>query len=372
MSDYLANVDEIVTNITARDAATVDREGAFPRATIDALGKAGLLGLISAKEVGGMGLGPRDAAAVVERLARACGSSAMVVCMHYCATAVLEQHGPESVRKDIAKGQHLSTLAFSEAGSRSHFWAPMSTAKKTAKGIQLDAKKSWVTSANNADSYVWSSQPLAAEGASTIWWVPQKSEGMQVPRAFDGMGLRGNDSTPVTAEGVVIPEENRLGPDGGGFDVMMQIVLPYFNVMNAACSVGLMEAAVAGTAKHVSETRYAHLDSALRELPTIRNYVARMRCRTDQTRTLWLDTLSAMESNRPDVMLRVLESKTVAGENALEVVSTAMRVCGGAAYRRDVGVERIFRDAQAASVMAPTTDVLYDFIGKAVCGMDLF
>jgi alkylation response protein AidB-like acyl-CoA dehydrogenase len=49
-----------------------------------------------------------------------------------------------------------------------------------------------------------------------------------------------------------------------------------------------------------------------------------------------------------------------------------MRVCGGAAFRKDLAVERNFRDAHAAGVMGPTTDVLYDFIGKAVCGQPLF
>ena len=79
-----------------------------------------------------------------------------------------------------------------------------------------------------------------------------------------------------------------------------------------------------------------------------------------------------MQANRADAMLRVLEVKAAAGETALEVTDLAMRVCGGAAFRKDVGVERQFRDARAASVMAPTTDVLYDFIGKAVCGLPLF
>jgi alkylation response protein AidB-like acyl-CoA dehydrogenase len=71
-------------------------------------------------------------------------------------------------------------------------------------------------------------------------------------------------------------------------------------------------------------------------------------------------------------MLRVLEVKAAAGETAGRVLDTAMRVCGGASFRKEVGVERIFRDARAAGIMAPTTDVLYDFIGKAVTGMDLF
>ena len=97
-----------------------------------------------------------------------------------------------------------------------------------------------------------------------------------------------------------------------------------------------------------------------------------MRIQTDMARGLWLDTLQAIAAGRPDTMLRVLEVKAAAGESALEVAALGMRVCGGAAYRREVGVERLFRDAQAASVMAPTTDVLYDFIGKAVTGLPLF
>jgi len=111
---------------------------------------------------------------------------------------------------------------------------------------------------------------------------------------------------------------------------------------------------------------------ALADLATIRAYVARMRVKTDMARALLLDAIEAVEVGREDAMLRVLECKAAAGETALEVLQTAMRVCGGAAYRKDVGVERYFRDAQAASVMAPTTDQLYDFIGKAACGLPLF
>ena len=97
-----------------------------------------------------------------------------------------------------------------------------------------------------------------------------------------------------------------------------------------------------------------------------------MRVKTDMARTLLDDTISALETGRSDAMLRVLSCKAAAGEAAIEVVETAMRVCGGAAFRKDLAVERYFRDAHAAGVMGPTTDVLYDFIGKAVCGMPLF
>ena len=372
VSDYSATLERICTETVAPDAPNVDQHGAFPDRSLKTLAQAGLLGAVSAAEVGGLNLGHRGAAAIVGRLAQDCASTAMVVCMHYCGTAVLEAHAPRQIRTAAASGSHLSTLAFSEAGSRSHFWAPVSTARRDGDDVVLDARKSWITSASKATSYVWSSRPLQADGLSTLWLVPADTAGVRVQGPFDGLGLRGNDSSPVSANGARIPAAAMLGEDGKGFDSMMGIVLPLFNVLNAACSVGIMEAAVQRTAQHASGTRYAHLDSALADLPTIRSYIARMRIQTDMARTLLDDTIVALETSRPDAMLRVLSCKAAAGETAGEVVDTAMRVCGGAAFRKDIAVERYFRDAHAAGVMGPTTDVLYDFIGKAVCGMPLF
>jgi alkylation response protein AidB-like acyl-CoA dehydrogenase len=123
---------------------------------------------------------------------------------------------------------------------------------------------------------------------------------------------------------------------------------------------------------HVGLSKLEHLQTALNDLPTIRAYLARAQIRTNMTRTLRDDTLAALANNRPDAMLRVMEVKAAAAEAALEVTDIAMRVCGGAAFRKDVGIERYFRDARAASVMAPTSDVLFDFIGKAICGLPVF
>jgi alkylation response protein AidB-like acyl-CoA dehydrogenase len=296
----------------------------------------------------------------------------MVVCMHYAGTAVIEAHGSQAVREAIARGEHITTLAFSEQGSRSHFWAPTSTAHQMKSDVRLEAQKSWITSAGQADSYVWSSRPLTAEGQSTIWLVPAETAGLTIPFQFDGMGLRGNHSSPIKAEGVIIPAENMLGTDGDGFNVMMGIVLPYFQLMNAGFSIGTMEAATTKAIGHVTGTQLEHLSRSLADLPTVRAYLSRMRIKTDMCRALLLDALAALEGGREDSMLRVLEVKAAAGEASTEVTDLAMRVCGGAAFRKEVGVERHFRDARAATVMAPTTDVLYDFIGKAVCGIPLF
>ena len=369
---WLTLLEPIIQTIIAPAAAEIDRTGAYPREALTAMGKAGLLGLVSHKEVGGLGQGHRAAAQVVERIARECASTAMVVCMHYCGTAVIESFGPRVIREALARGEHITTLAFSEAGSRSHFWAPLSTATRVGDHVRLDAKKSWVTSAGQADSYVWSSSPLMAEGASSIWLVPANTEGLRVDTPFDGMGMRGNFSSPVTAEIVCVAADALLGADGKGFDVMMGVVLPYFQVMNAACSLGIVESAMQKAAAHLSQTKLIHLNQSLNESPTNRAYLAKAKIKADMLRTLLDDTLSALESGREDAMLRVLQIKAAGGETATEVTDIAMRLCGGAAFRKEVGVERNFRDARASTVMAPTADALYDFIGKALTGLPLF
>jgi alkylation response protein AidB-like acyl-CoA dehydrogenase len=295
----------------------------------------------------------------------------MVVLMHYAATAVVESQGPEDIRTAIARGRHLSTLAFSEKGSRSHFWTPMGHARAEGDDVVLNAKKSWVTSAAHADSYIWSSRPLSADGPMTLWLVPAATPGLERGGSFDGLGLRGNGSVPVTADDVRIPRSAQLGEDGAGLDLALAVVLPWFLVLSAAFSLGLMEATTTETGRHLAETRLEHLDRRLIDLPLPRADYARMRLITDTVGAFVGDTLAALESGRPDATLRVLEVKAMAAEAALAVTDLAMKLCGGAAFRKELGIERRLRDAQAARVMAPTTDALLDFIGRAVGGLEL-
>jgi alkylation response protein AidB-like acyl-CoA dehydrogenase len=371
MIDHLDALQRVIDDVVAPSAPDVDHDGTFPRASIDALAAAGLLGLTTSAELGGGGQGMRQAAEVIERLAGACGSTAMIVLMHYTAAAALEGHGPEAVRKAVAAGQHLSTLAFSEAGSRSHFWASQGTATPDGAGVRLDASKSWVTAAGHADSYVWSSRPVAAEGPMTLWLVPATASGLVQPGGFDGLGLRGNSSTPVTAEGVRVTTSDMLGDDGAGLDVALTEILPWFLVLSGAFSLGLMESVTAATGTHLTSTRLEHLDQTLAQQPLPRVDHARMRLLTDQVTAFLADTLLALETERPDAMLRVLEVKAAAGEAAVTVTDLAMKVCGGAAFRKELAIERAFRDSRAARVMAPTTDALLDFVGRAINGLPL-
>ena len=375
----VANAKHIADRVLAPAAWQNDKEGRFSTEAVAALGPAGLLGLMLPAAVGGSALGPRSFAAVVATLAEADASVAMVYLMHVNAAATMAAARPgaavEPILKEIAAGRHLSTLAFSEAGSRSHFWAPVSRARRNAAGVHITAKKSWVTSADHAQSYVVSSLAPEAQGPteSTLYLVPKGARGLSVAGPWDGLGLRANASAPMTLDDCAVAPAYQLTEDGAGFQAMLQVVLPLFNLGTAAVALGLCRAAVAATAAHLKNARFEHLGQSLGEsLPTLRAQLATMQIDTDGLSARVDDVVDHLERPREATMLRVLESKAAAADVAISVTSTAMRVCGGAAFSKHMNVERLFRDAHAGAVMAPTSDVLREFIGKAVLGIPLF
>jgi alkylation response protein AidB-like acyl-CoA dehydrogenase len=370
---------EIADHVLAPVASQNDKQGRFSTEAVEALGKGGLLGLMLPIELGGAALGPRTFAGVTATLAEADASAAMVYLMHVCAAASIVAARSEAsvgkTLKEIAAGRILATLAFSESGSRSHFWAPVSRATRNGAGVTLTAKKSWVTSAGHAHCYVVSS--LAPDGKgpteSTLYLVPAQTPGLSVAGPWDGLGLRANASAPMVLEACAIPLELQLTEDGAGFPAMMNVILPLFNLGAAAVALGLCRAAVAATAKHLNTARFEHLGQSLGEsLPTLRAQIAEMQIDTDGLAARIDDLIDHLEQPRETTLLRVLETKAAAGDVAIKVTSTAMRVCGGAAFSKHTGVERLFRDAHAGAVMAPTGDALREFIGRAVLGLPLF
>lgn len=379
--EAISRAREIGSGVLTPAAAQNDKTGRFSTEAIGALGKSGLLGLTLPAELGGMGLGPRTFAAVTAALAEADASVAMVYLMHILAAAEMSAARPGAAQavtpilKKIAAGGHLSTLAFSEAGSRSHFWTPISRARRNGSGVRISAKKSWVTSAGHAQSYVVSS--LAPDGSgptdSTLYLVAADTPGVSVAGPWDGLGLRANASAPITLEDCEVPASYQLTDDSAGFQAMLNVILPLFNLGTACVALGLCRAAIAGTTAHLKNARFEHLGQSLGEsLPTLRAQLAAMQIDTDGLSARIDDLIDHLEKPRETTMLRVLETKAAAGDVAISVTSTAMRICGGAAFSKHMNIERLFRDAHAGAVMAPTGDVLREFIARAVLGMPLF
>ncbi len=240
--------------------------------------------------------------------------------------------------------------------------------------MRISAQKSFVTSAGHADGYVVSTLASAATQPieSSLYLVLKGDEGVAVSGAWRGLGLRGNASAPMTLDNVSVGADRALTADGKGLDMMLGTVLPLFQVGSAAVGIGIAEAAVQKTIGHMTHARFEESNSSLADLPTLRAQIARMRIETDRARAHLGAVLDSLESPGPATQLMVLEAKASGTETAVTVTEMAMRTCGGAAFGGAHGIERLFRDARAPIVMAPTSDVAYEFIGRALCGMEVF
>ncbi|MGB7346844.1 MAG: acyl-CoA dehydrogenase family protein [Pirellulaceae bacterium] len=377
-TDQQAVVDKatsIADAVIATHAADVDEQGRFPAESMQALADAGFYGLLVPEELGGMQQSLRVLAAVVEQIACRCASTAMVYMMHCsgvsCYLADSEKFA--DVLRDCVAGKHLSTLAFSEKGSRSQFWAPVSkSVAKDDNTVLLSAEKSWVTSAGFADGIVSSAGSLDGTGAS-LYLVCKDDSGLTISGGWNSLGMRGNQSNPMTYENIELDLATRLiGSEGKGSDMMLGAALPTFLACQAGIGIGIAQSAFLAAQKHVTAAQFQHTGTRLMDLPNIRANLAQMKLETDKARAYLSITLDKMENSDPDAMLHVLAIKASSGETAVAVCDLAMRTCGGAAFSKHLGIERAFRDSRAAIVMAPTTDHLREFVGRLLVGLPLF
>jgi alkylation response protein AidB-like acyl-CoA dehydrogenase len=381
MATIASPVQESVVEIAAA-AADVDRKGRFPEEAVRALARDGLLALGVPPERGGPGGGPQEFVDATERVAAACASAGMVYVMHVVATQTLlagtGPDDPEGPRPDalraIVHGEHLTTLAYSERGSRGHFWAQVSRARADGDEVVIDADKSWSTGAGHVDSYVLATGAPGADDplVTELYLVAADSPGLTVTGHFDGLGLRGNASAPLQLRGLRVPIARRLGAPASGLALMLEVTLPWFVLGSAACSVGIAGAAVEAAVGHAKRGRLEHLDSSLADVPGVRARLAQAAIRHRESRALLHEVAQQVADGSPEAQAGVLALKAAAAAMAEEVTELCLRVGGGAAYSKHGPLERHFRDARAAALMAPTTDLLHEFLGKAICGQELF
>jgi alkylation response protein AidB-like acyl-CoA dehydrogenase len=375
---WVGRAKALAVEVLGRHADDVDRQGRWPGESLAALRESGLFGLTVPTLFNGAAEGPRTFAAVTRILAEQCASTAMIYLMHVCGVQTILAAQAFALREEllhsVAAGRHLTTLAFSEKGSRSHFWAPVSQAAVDGNTHRISAEKSFVTSAGQADSYIVSTRSAGAAEptTTTLYYVPRDAPGLTTSGPWNGLGLRGNASAPMRLERVAVPASHRLSGEGDGFASMMNTVLPWFQLGSSAVAVGIARAATEGTRRHLLDARLEHLGQPLAALPNLRARLAQMQIAADTQQAFLEHVADQMENPGPATLRTLLESKAAAAEAALAVTDLAMRTCGGAAFSRNLTVERNFRDARAGSVMAPTTDVLYDFVGKVLLDMPLF
>ena len=365
----LAEVRELAQALIAPAAAEIDRESRFPDEQLSALAQVGALGLMVPCEQGGVGAGLVALADVCEAVGGACASTGMVFLMHsVTAATVAGGGGPSAARllEDMASGEVLGTLAFSERGTGAHFYSPELRAERRGGSVFVSGRKAFVTSGGHADAML---VLLQGEGEGLDCYVVGKdAPGVRFEGRWEGLGMRGNSSIAVEFEDVVLDGDALIGEAGGGAGLVFGVVAPTFLVGLAAVNVGIAQAALSGALEHAKSRRYPD-GSALVEVATVQHALANMDIDVRAARALLQDAARLGDGGDEGALVPLMEAKVLCTDVAARVTQGALEVCGGQGYTPTLPIERHLRDARAGAVMAPTNGVLRTWSAKAVAGL---
>jgi alkylation response protein AidB-like acyl-CoA dehydrogenase len=367
---------DVATQVLAAESEAVDRDGQWPKRSLRAIAEAGLMALHVPERLGGHGQGLLALAVVTEELGRHCSSTAMCFGMHSVAAKVLATkatpHHEEHFLRPIAEGKHITSLALSEPGTGSFFFLPRTHFAVEEEEIVLEGEKSFVTSGGHADSYVISAVPPGSEldpGTFTCFVVGGQEPGLHWLKDWQGFGMRGNSSRGVRLERVRIPRADMLGSEGDQIWYVFEVVAPYFIVAMSAVYLGIAQAALDATIAHLQGRAHAHTGETLSTVPILSHQVAEMWMMVERSRRLIHHAAALGDAGDPQMSLALFAAKADIAETVTAVTQQAMMLGGGRGYSRDGGVGRLLRDAQAAHVMAPTTQLLKTWLGRSILGL---
>ena len=365
----LAEVRVLAQALIAPAAAEIDRESRFPDQQLSALAQVGALGLMVPCEHGGVGAGLVALADVCEAVGGACASTGMVFLMHSVTAATVAGGGGLSAARlleDMASGEVLGTLAFSERGTGAHFYSPELRAEHRGGSVFVSGRKAFVTSGGHADAML---VLLQGEGEGLDCHVVGKdAPGVRFDGRWEGLGMRGNSSIAVEFEDVVLGGDALIGEAGGGAELVFGVVAPTFLVGLAAVNVGIAQAALSGALEHAKSRRYPD-GSSLVEVATIQHALANMDIDVRAARALLQDAARLGDGGDEGALVPLMEAKVLCTDVAARVTQGALEVCGGQGYTPTLPIERHLRDARAGAVMAPTNGVLRTWSAKAVAGL---
>ena len=350
-------------------AAEIDEKDWFPRELWEPMGELGLHGITVPEEDGGLGLGYLEHVVAQEEVARASASIGLSYGAHsnLCVNQLRRWGNAEQKAKYLPKlisGEHVGSLAMSEAGAGSDVVGMKLKAEKKGDRYILNGTKFWITNAAYADTLVVYAKTGGGSKGITTFIIEKDFQGFSIGQKIAKMGMRGSPTAELVFDDCEVPEENIMGPLNGGVGVLMR-GLDYERTVLSGIQLGIMQACLDVVIPYVRERKQfgkpigafqlmqAKVADMYVALNSARAYVYAVARACDAGKTTRFDAAGAI---------------LLASENAMRTALEAVQALGGAGYTKDWPVERYMRDAKLLDIGAGTNEIRRMLIGRELIG----
>jgi isovaleryl-CoA dehydrogenase len=358
--------DFSATEIAPR-ADEIDRTNTFPRDLWQPMGALGLHGITVEEEWGGAGLGYLEHCIAMEEVSRASASVGLSYGAHsnLCVNQIRRNGNDEQKRRYLPKlisGEHVGSLAMSEAGSGSDVVSMSTRADKRGSHYVLNGTKMWITNAPASEVFVVyaKTDPAAGPRGITAFIIEKGMKGFSVSPKLDKLGMRGSDTAELVFEDCEVPEENVIGGVGRGANVLMS-GLDYERAVLAAGPLGIMQAALDAVLPYVHERK--QFGQPIGTFQLVQGKIADMYVTLNAARAYVYTVARACdrdETTREDAAGAIL----YAAEAATRVALDAIQLLGGNGYINDYPAGRLLRDAKLYEIGAGTSEIRRMLIGR--------
>jgi isovaleryl-CoA dehydrogenase len=350
-------------------AARIDAEDWFPVELWPEMGALGLHGITVSEEDGGLGLGYLEHVVAQEEVARASASIGLSYGAHsnLCVNQIRRWASPGQKAKYLPKlisGEHVGSLAMSEAGAGSDVVSMKLKAEAVQGGYVLNGTKFWITNAAHADTLVVYAKTGDGSRGITTFLIEKGMKGFSIGQKLDKMGMRGSPTAELIFDDCEVPEENVMGPLNGGVGVLMS-GLDYERTVLAGIQLGIMQACLDVVLPYVRERK--QFGQPIGSFQLIQAKVADMYVALNSARAYVYQVAKACDAGKT-TRFDAAGAILLASENAVKVAGEAIQALGGAGYTKDWPVERYFRDAKLLDIGAGTNEIRRMLIGRELIG----
>ncbi|MBD3162602.1 MAG: acyl-CoA dehydrogenase [Candidatus Eisenbacteria bacterium] len=352
----------------APKAAHQDETGEYPWEIVRKAWETGLMNTHVPEEYGGLGLGVLDGCVIAEEIAAACSGIGTAMEANTLAEAPLIVGASEEQKRKwltpMIEEFRLAAYCVTEPDAGSDVAGLRTTARKVGSEYVLNGSKMWITNGGVADWYfvIALTNPERGARGMSAFVVPKESDGIEVGKKEQNLGQRASDTRGITFNEVVVPEENRIGPEGRGWFLAMS-AFDHTRPAVAAAAVGVARAALQHAVRYAKERKSFGVPIAQHQ--AIAFMLADMSRDVEASRLLVYKAAWSVDRGRPS-QLEAAYAKLMAADTCMRVTIDAVQVFGGYGYSREYPVEKLMRDAKVFQIYEGTSQIQRHIISKGV------